>query len=435
MKTVSVAEAKPAFGSMPPRRERPSRSPRQDGRWQGYSSGATDQPWQSLADLRARLPPLRGSSADLINEMREPRKDTACAPFSAQQVAFMQYLDAALWSALAVRRPTVHCRSRTRRVDRLGHSPSAFDADRVRYAVARKRARGTIAGGSGAARIRCPNAPSMAHLDVDSGILSTRMHSSRALPPDCAPATRMAIAKNHRANCSHSTAACSRLRCSAFRPAMASGLCLAQPTHSACPPSPSIASTATPSSPTPSRLREHPQLVTIEAIGNHEGRDIWVATLTNAKTGPAADKPAFWLDAISTRPRSSASAANPTFGITCHVRPGCRRHPRARYARVPSVRASIRTARNGRSRTSRSGQPTRPYPHGEEDIEGLTVEDIDGIWPHLQMRIADANGVWKAHPEEPRLMIRREPAETGAARITASFPRARWRATTGLRCG
>ena len=29
------------------------------------------------------------------------------------------------------------------------------------------------------------------------------------------------------------------------------------------------------------------------------------------------------------------------------------------------------------------------------------------------MRIPDPNGVWKAHPEEPRLMIRREPAETG----------------------
>ena len=29
------------------------------------------------------------------------------------------------------------------------------------------------------------------------------------------------------------------------------------------------------------------------------------------------------------------------------------------------------------------------------------------------MRIADPNGLWKAHPDEPRLMVRRDPAETG----------------------
>jgi murein tripeptide amidase MpaA len=56
---------------------------------------------------------------------------------------------------------------------------------------------------------------------------------------------------------------------------------------------------------------------------------------------------------------------------------------------------------------------TRPYPHGEEDIEGLTVEDVDGDGRILQMRIPDSNGVWKCHPDEPRLMIRRDPAETG----------------------
>ena len=56
---------------------------------------------------------------------------------------------------------------------------------------------------------------------------------------------------------------------------------------------------------------------------------------------------------------------------------------------------------------------TRPYPYDEEDIEGLTVEDIDGDGRILQMRIPDANGLWKPHPEEPRLLIRRDPAETG----------------------
>ena len=56
---------------------------------------------------------------------------------------------------------------------------------------------------------------------------------------------------------------------------------------------------------------------------------------------------------------------------------------------------------------------TRSYPYEEDAIEGLTVEDIDGNGRILQMRIADSNGLWKAHPQEPRLMVRREPTEVG----------------------
>src|SRR5687768_17076348 len=44
--------------------------------------------------------------------------------------------------------------------------------------------------------------------------------------------------------------------------------------------------------------REHPELVAVESIGpSHEGRDIWLLTLTNRATGPHEEKPAFWLDA------------------------------------------------------------------------------------------------------------------------------------------
>lgn len=43
--------------------------------------------------------------------------------------------------------------------------------------------------------------------------------------------------------------------------------------------------------------REYPDLVSLESIGkSFEGRDIWVITLTNSKTGDARDKPAVWLD-------------------------------------------------------------------------------------------------------------------------------------------
>ena len=42
---------------------------------------------------------------------------------------------------------------------------------------------------------------------------------------------------------------------------------------------------------------EYPQLVQVASIGkSYEGRDIWLATVTNTATGPAEEKPAFWVD-------------------------------------------------------------------------------------------------------------------------------------------
>jgi murein tripeptide amidase MpaA len=56
---------------------------------------------------------------------------------------------------------------------------------------------------------------------------------------------------------------------------------------------------------------------------------------------------------------------------------------------------------------------TRPYPYDEEPFGGLINEDIDGDGRMLMMRIPDPNGQWKPHPDEPRLMVRRDPTETG----------------------
>ena len=43
--------------------------------------------------------------------------------------------------------------------------------------------------------------------------------------------------------------------------------------------------------------KEYPKLVSVESIGkSYEGRDIWVATVTNSATGDAKEKPAFWVD-------------------------------------------------------------------------------------------------------------------------------------------
>jgi murein tripeptide amidase MpaA len=164
--------------------------------------------------------------------------------------------------------------------------------------------------------------------------------------------------------------------------------------------------------------REFPNLVSVESIGkSHEGRDLWVATVTNTKTGPAADKPAFWVDGNIHATEVAASAANLYFLHALTTQYGTD----ADITRALDTRAfyvcprinpdGAEWALADKPRWIRSS--TRPYPFDEEALDGLVVEDIDGDGRILQMRIPDANGLWKTHPDEPRLMIRRDPAETG----------------------
>lgn len=163
---------------------------------------------------------------------------------------------------------------------------------------------------------------------------------------------------------------------------------------------------------------EYPDLVTLESIGrSHEGRDVWVATVTRRSTGPAADKPAYWIDGNIHATEVAGCAATLHFLHTLVTQDG--RDPevtraldtRAFYL-CPRINPDgAEWALADKPKWVRSS--TRPYPHDEEEVEGLTVEDIDGDGRILQMRIPDANGLWKAHPEVPQLMVRREPTETG----------------------
>ncbi len=163
---------------------------------------------------------------------------------------------------------------------------------------------------------------------------------------------------------------------------------------------------------------EQPDLVAIESIGkSHEGRDIWVLTVTNTATGPAAEKPAFWVDGNIHSTEVAASAANLYFLQTLVTQYGSD----ADVTRALDTRAfyvcprinpdGAEWALADKPKWVRSS--TRPWPWDDEEIEGLTVEDVDGDGRILQMRIADPNGLWKDHPEQPGLMVRRDPVETG----------------------
>ena len=164
---------------------------------------------------------------------------------------------------------------------------------------------------------------------------------------------------------------------------------------------------------------EYPHLVQLESIGqSHEGREVLLAKVTNLNTGPDTEKPALWVDGNIHASEVAASAAA-LYLLQALV---------SRYGSDPAVTECLDTrafyivprvnpdgaewALADKPKIIRSS--TRPYPYDEEVTEGLIAnEDIDGDGRILTIRLEDPNGAWKAHPDDPRLMIRRDPAESG----------------------
>ncbi|MFO1264983.1 MAG: M14 family metallopeptidase [Rhodoferax sp.] len=162
----------------------------------------------------------------------------------------------------------------------------------------------------------------------------------------------------------------------------------------------------------------HPTLLAMQSVGkSHEGRDIWVLTVTNQATGPAADKPAYWVDA-NIHASELAGGAAALYLIDTLTRDYGQRETVTRCLDTRAFYICPRINPDGAEWALRDTpkiirSSTRPYPYDEEPIDGLDVEDVDGDGRILSMRIPDPNGNWKCHPTEPRLMVPREPTEVG----------------------
>ncbi len=163
---------------------------------------------------------------------------------------------------------------------------------------------------------------------------------------------------------------------------------------------------------------QYPQLIHLESAGkSYEGRDIWIVTVTSSASGPAEEKPALWVDG-----NIHATEVSPSSACLYLLN-----QLTQRYGSDPAVTALLDSrayyvcprvnpdgaewALADKPKIIRSS--TRPYPFDEDPFEGLKMEDVDGDGRMLAMRIKDPNGAWKQHPEHPRLMVRRDPVETG----------------------
>ena len=162
----------------------------------------------------------------------------------------------------------------------------------------------------------------------------------------------------------------------------------------------------------------HPGLVRLEPIGkSYEGRDIHVMRVTNYRTGPDTEKPAFWVDGNIHASELAGSMAClfllhrliATYGKDQDVT-RCL-DTRAFYV-CPRVNPDgAEWALADVPKIVRSS--TRPYPYDEEPVGGLVREDIDGDGRILSMRVPDPNGAWKLSADDSRILVRRDPVEVG----------------------
>jgi hypothetical protein len=165
----------------------------------------------------------------------------------------------------------------------------------------------------------------------------------------------------------------------------------------------------------------YPHLFKVHSVGKStEGREMWVATITNFEVGDAARKPGFWIDGgIHANEIQATEVALYTAWFLAEM------HGENKFVQqllrdrvfyiLPDMSPDSREKHfyeANSTNTPRTGQ--RPV---DDDRDGLVNEDpandLNGDGHITQMRIRDPNGQFKAHPKYPNLMVRVEPGETG----------------------
>ena len=161
----------------------------------------------------------------------------------------------------------------------------------------------------------------------------------------------------------------------------------------------------------------YPEIATLSSIAkSHQGRDVWFLEITNPATGPGAEKPGYYIDAQihAEEHATSATALYAVWYILTNYGTD-EEVTRLVDAQVFYIIPRINPDGAEFSLT----EPYHPwcgngrFLPGEDRIEGLIPQDINGDGYIVNMRVPDPKGEWKKSPDEPRLMIQREPGEEG----------------------
>ncbi|MEO1679279.1 MAG: M14 family metallopeptidase [Pseudomonadota bacterium] len=161
----------------------------------------------------------------------------------------------------------------------------------------------------------------------------------------------------------------------------------------------------------------YPKLCTLTSVAKtFRGRDVWFLTITNPDTGPALEKPGYYIDA---QIHAEEHATSATALYACW-------YLLTKYGQDEEVTRLvdqqvfyILPRINPDGAEYALTQPYYPWCGngrvlpGEDRKDGLIAQDIDGDGYIVQMRVPDPKGEWKKDPDEPRILIQREPGEEG----------------------
>ncbi len=162
---------------------------------------------------------------------------------------------------------------------------------------------------------------------------------------------------------------------------------------------------------------DHPRLCTLEVLGrSHEGRELWLVTVTNTDTGPAREKPAVWLDGNIHATEVTASVA--LVHLVHHLCTGYGHDERVTRALDTRAFYVVPRVNPDGAELALSEVPfevrstVRAWPRTDQQ-DGLVPGDVDHDGQSLLMRIPDPNGTWKPLHSDPRLLVARAPDEDG----------------------
>jgi hypothetical protein len=161
--------------------------------------------------------------------------------------------------------------------------------------------------------------------------------------------------------------------------------------------------------------------MTLKSIGkSYQGRDIWAAILNNPKTGPAAQKPGYYID--GNIHGNEIQGAEVALYVVYYL---LKNYGRTEYATrlldekafyiVPTMNPDSRDQYI--DKVSDPNSPRGGFVPMDDDRDGTAdedgPEDLDGDGSITQMRRRDPNGNYKSHPDDPRIMVPIKPGEKG----------------------
>ena len=165
----------------------------------------------------------------------------------------------------------------------------------------------------------------------------------------------------------------------------------------------------------------HPNTCRLSSIGkSHEGRELWMITVTDFTKGAADRKPAMYIDGnIHSNEIQGTEMALYTAWYLCerqgevpmldsllaertlYIVPTINPDGRENYLKSPNNASSPRTGLVPRDND------------GDGIVDEDTYDDLDGDGNITQMRRRNPNGRFMESPEEPRLLVPAPPGRTG----------------------